>query len=79
MYFLDDKQTLYKRRSIEPRTDYARLVLPELCRGPVMKMGHSLGHFGGRKTYLRLKLLFDWPEMKSGVERFCAACVDCQL
>ena len=34
MYFLDDKQILYKRRSIEPRTDYARLVTGQRAETP---------------------------------------------
>ncbi len=76
-FFLDG-DLLYRRRTEKGYQGEAKLVLPEVCRIPVMKLAHELGHYGARKTWLRLKGLFDWPKMKVEIYEYCRACADCQ-
>jgi len=43
-----------------------------------MKIAHELGHFGARKTWLRLNPLFFWPDMKPDIYKYCLSCLNCQ-
>ena len=57
------------------------LVLPEACRSKVLKTAHECplaGHFGHRKTAMRIKENFFWPSVTSDVRNFCRSCDKCQ-
>src|SRR5260370_1321435 len=56
----------------------ACLVLPKICRIPIIKIAHELGHYGSRKTWIRLRNLNDWPKMRNEVKQFCQNCENCQ-
>ena len=77
-FYKDD--LLYRRLTHTHTRDdtVACLVLPSVCRIPVMKIAHELGHFAAKKTWLRLKKLFFWPNMRLEVKNYCDSCVACQ-
>ena len=58
-----------------------QLVLPQQCRGTVLKLGHSIplaGHMGRSKTARRLLQRFYWPTLFRDVKTYCQKCEDCQ-
>ena len=59
----------------------ATLVVPAECRQSVLKMGHEsplAGHFGHRKTEMRIRELFFWPSVTMDIRQFCRSCDKCQ-
>ena len=59
----------------------SQLVLPSNKRQQVMKIAHDSdwsGHFGSRKTLLRIEAHFWWPTMKVDVQSYVASCCGCQ-
>src|SRR5258708_4976185 len=77
-YFFDDGDRLLRRRMREGMKDEECLVLPTVCRGPILKYAHELGHFGADKTWSRLKYLYDWPKMRKDIKKYCQSCIECQ-
>ena len=58
------------------------IIVPESLRRRVFEAYHSTpcaGHMGDRKTFLRLRLRFLWPNMKRFVEQACKHCPECLL
>ncbi len=59
-----------------------QLVVPHSLRERVLTLGHNIpwaGHLGGVKTLERIANKFYWPGLYTNVQKFCAACPDCQL
>ena len=57
------------------------LVVPKKCRLVVLKLAHEspvAGHFGHRKTELKIKRDFYWPGMTQDIRSFCRSCDKCQ-
>lgn len=57
------------------------LVIPAKCRLSVLKLAHEsaiAGHFGHRKTEMRIKRQFFWPGMTRDIRSFCQSCDICQ-
>lgn len=57
------------------------LVVPSDCRKFVLSLAHEspvAGHFGHRKTILRVKRDFFWPGMTSDIKNYCRSCDKCQ-
>ena len=57
------------------------LVVPQDCRQIVLSVGHEsplAGHFSHRKTEMRIRDNFFWPNMGSDIRTFCRSCDKCQ-
>ena len=57
------------------------VVVPTKCRLSVLKLAHEsplAGHFGHRKTELKIKRDFFWPGMTKDIRSFCRSCDKCQ-
>ena len=57
------------------------LVVPKECRATVLKLSHDLpvsGHFSHRKTLMKVRENFYWPNMTIDVYRYCRSCDRCQ-
>ena len=49
-------------------------------RDPLLVLAHNQNrHNGGRHTYMALKRMYYWPEMKSEVFKHCKKCRECML
>ncbi len=75
---VDDK--LYREIEIPGRGKINVLVLPKNLRNDVLHQLHDLqivGHMGIRRTLLRVKQRFYWPNMALDVNRWCAKCPKC--
>lgn len=57
------------------------LVVPAECRRQVLSTAHEslmAGHFGHRKTELRLREHFFWTSVSTDLKKFCRSCDKCQ-
>lgn len=82
--FVYSNDLLY-RRCVTAKTERLvgkrALVVPADCRQAVLKTSHEsplAGHFGHRKTDMRLRQHFFWPSVTSDVRTFCQSCDVCQ-
>ena len=58
-----------------------QLVVPQKCRGALLKIAHSIplaGHLGRDKTTQRLLQRFYWPTLYQDVRNYCKRCGECQ-
>ena len=58
-----------------------QIVLPALCRPAVLELAHDsplAGHFGIKKTAIRIKRYFYWPNIGKDVQTYCRSCDVCQ-
>ena len=85
-YCLDNGVLMRKwRPSTEPSDQEwhirNQIVLPKPYQRHVVELAHDSplsGHFGTRKTTLRILEHFYWPGILSYVKRFCRTCHTCQ-
>ena len=77
LFFLKE-DLLYRRLSEDAKCNVVCLVLPTVCRLPVMKIAHEMGHFAAKKTWQRLKKLFFWSNIRKDAIQYCISCTDCQ-
>ena len=76
-FFLENN--ILKHRLIDDmKCSMTCLILPEICRIPVLKMAHVLGHFKAKKMLQLMKNLFFWPHMRKEIIKYCETCVACQ-
>ena len=57
------------------------LVIPNECKVVVLKLSHDLpvsGHFSHRKTLMKVRTNFYWPNMTVDVLKYCRSCDLCQ-
>lgn len=55
-----------------------RRVIPRHMRDDVLLETHQLGHFGIKKTFNLLRIMFWWPQMYRDVSQFVRGCQICQ-
>lgn len=55
-------------------------VLPKELKEYALKGSHDNGgHYGYKKTLLKIKRLYQWEEMNKDVEKYCKTCTTCQM
>lgn len=63
------------------RIGKSSLVVPIECRAVILSVAHEnpfAGHFSYRKTEMRVKDNFYWPNMGSDLRDYCKLCDKCQ-
>ncbi|XP_047469564.1 uncharacterized protein LOC125025584 [Penaeus chinensis] len=63
------------------RVGKSSLVVPSECRAIILSVGHEsplAGHFSHRKSEMRIKDHFYWPNMGAEIRDFCKSCDKCQ-
>ncbi|XP_037804877.1 uncharacterized protein LOC119599206 [Penaeus monodon] len=63
------------------RLGKSSLVVPSECRAIILSVGHEsplAGHFSHRKSEMRIKDHFYWPNMGAEIRDFCKSCDKCQ-
>ena len=77
LYILHDN--ILKRNITENDKMYETTVLPRALTTQVLKMAHNdLGHNGTHRTYMLLKRLYCWKELKPSVVCYIQRCYHCQ-
>ncbi|CAF1412956.1 unnamed protein product [Adineta steineri] len=57
------------------------IYLPSSMINNLLQVYHSdplSGHFGVQRTYLKIKNIFWWPDMKQSITRYIQSCLPCQ-
>ena len=76
-----EKGILTHTTSDELGDECRRILVPKGRRKKVLEIAHShilAGHFGRKKTFLRLSGRFLWPRMWQEVKEFVSSCSGCQ-
>ncbi|XP_069970993.1 uncharacterized protein [Penaeus vannamei] len=63
------------------RVGKSSLVVPSKCRAIILAVGHEsplAGHFSHRKSEMRIRDHFYWPNMGAEIRDFCKSCDKCQ-
>lgn len=60
-------------------TRSGQLVIPPAVRPSILSAYHSAGHYSVEKTLQSIRQRYDWPTIRSDVQRHCATCHACQL
>lgn len=70
---------LYRKRPHASGVGEAlQLVVPRVLRPKILTMLHNdSGHLGHKKTWLKVRSRFYWPQARAAVQRWCAQCGDC--
>ena len=63
----------------EGNNTYETTVIPRDLTGQILRMAHDeLGHNDTHRTYIMLKRLYYWKDLKPSVEKHIKACYQCQ-
>ena len=77
LYKIDNKQL--KRFVTDGNNTYEAVVIPRSLIPQVLHMAHDkLGHNGTHRTFVLIKRLYYWKELKPSVERHIKRCPQCQ-
>ncbi|XP_069995020.1 uncharacterized protein [Penaeus vannamei] len=63
------------------RVSKSSLVVPSKCRAIILAVGHEsplAGHFSHRKSEMRIRDHFYWPNIGAEIRDFCKSCDKCQ-
>ena len=74
---------LYKLEAMSNNSTTKRklIYLPSSMISPLLQFYHNhplSGHFGIRRTYLKIKNQFWWPKMKQSITHHIQSCLPCQ-
>ena len=77
LYIMRDN--ILKRYVTEGDSKYKTTVIPRILIGQILRLAHDkLEHNGTHRTYIMLKRLFYWIDLKPSVEKHIKTCYQCQ-
>ena len=76
-YIVQNK--LLKRYVTDGDNKYETIMLPRALTAQILKIAHdNLGHNGTHRTYMLLKRLYYWKDLKPSVTKHIQRCYQCQ-